>query len=96
MVECAPARCAGRDGGWRLSERSGAYDTLGLAVVLAAVLVVPTLLGVAAGRLVGLWALGGAVGAAVGVTAASVIVTRTILDRYARLAPPEPKEDRLE
>jgi hypothetical protein len=76
-----------------LNERSSAHGTLVLGAVVAVVLLVPTLLGAAAGQMVGLAPLGAAVGVAVGVAAASVIVTRTILDRYARLAPPEPKED---
>ncbi len=96
MVESRPPGAPGRIGGRELTERSSAHDTLVLGVAIAAALLLPTLLGAAVGQVVGLPPLGAAVGAAVGVAAASVIITRVILDRYARLAPPEPKEDRLE
>jgi hypothetical protein len=79
-----------------LTERWNAHGALFLGAVVAVLLLAPTLLGAAVGSAVGVLPLGAAVGAALGVAAASIVVTRTILDRYARLAPPEPKEDTTE
>jgi hypothetical protein len=71
----------------------GAPDAVVLGGTVAVLLLAPTLGGALVGLATGAAPLAVAVGAAVGVAAASVVITRTVLRRYEQLAPTEAKEE---
>jgi hypothetical protein len=70
-----------------------AFGVFSLAWTVALLLLVPTVAGVVADRQLGTLPWGTLVGAVVGCLVATGAVTRVILRRYERLAPPDPKEE---